>query len=79
MRSGVHGSSMHAQDPRFYTPPGQAASIREAHVVLIDPSAVAQQFEGFGTSLAWWANAIGNPLRRQGVSKLMQVLFAWFC
>jgi hypothetical protein len=41
-------------------PSGFAATSQTGQVFVIDPSALAQQFQGFGTSLAWWANIIGT-------------------
>eukprot|EP00884_Botryococcus_braunii_P012885 jgi/Botrbrau1/21598/Bobra.43_1s0008.1 len=55
-------------------PSGYAATSQTGQVIVIDPSALAQQFQGFGTSLAWWANIIGQypePLR----SNLVDLVF----
>ncbi len=50
-----------------------AAAAANAVTVRIDPSYQQQKFEGWGTSLVWFANATGNypePIRRQLVDML---------
>ncbi|WP_200301116.1 glycoside hydrolase [Streptomyces adelaidensis] len=50
-----------------------ASAARSAVTVRIDPSYRQQEFEGWGTSLVWFANATGNypePVRRQLVDML---------
>ncbi|WP_338899590.1 glycoside hydrolase [Streptomyces sp. TG1A-60] len=50
-----------------------APAARSAVTVQIDPSYQQQEFEGWGTSLVWFANATGNypePVRRQLVDML---------
>lgn len=52
---------------RADSPPGSAVTVR------IDPSYQQQEFEGWGTSLVWFANATGRypePIRRQLVDML---------
>ncbi len=42
--------------------------------ISVDPSAQYQTWEGFGTSLAWWAHIVGDypePLRTQLVDKVL--------
>ncbi|WP_149824113.1 glycoside hydrolase [Streptomyces tailanensis] len=50
-----------------------AAAAQSAVTVRIDPSYQQQEFEGWGTSLVWFANATGRypePIRRQLVDML---------
>lgn len=50
---------------------------RASNVIPIDPSVQYQTWEGFGTSLAWWANIIGaypEPLRTTLVTKAISDL-----
>ncbi len=41
--------------------------------ILIDPSTQYQTFEGWGTSLSWWANIVGgwSTANRQAVTSLL--------
>jgi hypothetical protein len=51
---------MHHPRPSFYLPSGYAPVSKDGQVVVVDPSELSQVFQGFGTSLAWWANIIGT-------------------
>ncbi|MFI2435852.1 glycoside hydrolase [Streptomyces sp. NPDC018693] len=55
------------------TAPGAGAEVASTVTVRIDPSYQQQEFEGWGTSLVWFANATGGypePIRRQLVDML---------
>ncbi len=54
-------------------PAATAADPPSAVTVRVDPSYQQQEFEGWGTSLVWFANATGgypDPIRKQLVDML---------
>src|SRR5688500_15268362 len=64
--ASLTGTPAAAADP-------SAPAAPSAVTVRIDPSYQQQKFEGWGTSLVWFANATGNypePIRRQLVDML---------
>ncbi|UUU27885.1 glycoside hydrolase [Streptomyces sp. DSM 40750] len=67
----VLGASLTTAPPA--TADVSASAAQSAVTVRIDPSYRQQEFEGWGTSLVWFANATGNypePIRRQLVDML---------
>ena len=54
---------------------GPLSVMAAGNTTLVQPQQAQQQFEGWGTSLCWWANVVGgfpDPLRDQ----LMDLVFS---
>jgi O-glycosyl hydrolase len=58
--SGGSGGSGGARDAASDVPKGTVTPAPGATLVKIDPAARRQTFEGWGTSLCWWANRVGG-------------------
>ncbi|MGW0838604.1 glycoside hydrolase [Streptomyces sp. NPDC002787] len=69
----VLGAGLMAAPAAAADAPASPSAAPSAVTVRIDPSYQQQEFEGWGTSLVWFANATGNypePVRRQLVDML---------
>ncbi|QFR02391.1 hypothetical protein F9278_05375 [Streptomyces phaeolivaceus] len=73
MAPWVLGASLMAAPTASADTAVSASAAPSAVTVRVDPSYQQQEFEGWGTSLVWFANATGNypePIRRQLVDML---------
>ncbi|GKX28917.1 hypothetical protein SH1V18_13970 [Vallitalea longa] len=48
---------------------------KEDNIIVIDPFGERQTFEGWGTSLCWWANVIGG-WSEENIDKVMDLLYS---
>lgn len=51
------------------------AARAQSQSIVIDPSRPLQRFEGFGTSLCWWANTVGQWANTTRFEQLMDLIF----
>lgn len=58
----------------FYVQPPKA--VKAADAIIIDPHQTYQTVDGWGTSLAWWANIVGNWSSSTIKEELMDDLFS---